>query len=37
MSYADGKLTLPQQKGMLYLCQDKDGNIMPDKTKLIEI
>lgn len=37
MTYADGKLTLPQQRGMLYLCQDKDGNIMPDKTKLIEL
>ena len=31
----EGRLTNPQQKGFLYLCQDKDGNIVSDKTKLI--
>ena len=35
MNYADGKLYNPQHKGFLYLCQDKDGNLIKDKTKLI--
>lgn len=37
MRYNDGKLTVPQQKGCLYLCQDKDGNLMFDRCKLIAL
>lgn len=35
LNYADGKLTMPQQKGFLYLVQDADGHILLDETKLI--
>lgn len=35
MNYADGKLQTPQQGGYMYICLDKDGNIIEDKTKLI--
>ena len=35
MNYTDGKLSDPQQKGFLYLCQDKDGNRVPEATKRI--
>lgn len=37
LDYNDGYLTLPGQNGYIYLCHDKDGYIMPNKTKLIEI
>jgi len=37
LDYADGKLTYPQQKGFIYLCQNKQGNLIYDKTKLIEL
>lgn len=37
LNYMDGKLTDPQQKGYLFLCQDKDGNIIKDKTNLISL
>lgn len=37
MNYADGKLTYPQQKGCLYLCQKDDGSLAYDKTKLISL
>jgi len=37
MKYNDGKLTMPQQKGFLYLCQDSTGAILVDKTKLITL
>lgn len=29
-------MTLPPQK-VLYICQDVDGNIIPNKTKLISL
>lgn len=32
--YGDGKLFLPQQKGCIFLCQDNDGNLIYEKTKL---
>ncbi len=34
-NYHDGNLVNAQQNGYLYLCQDKNGNIVKDKTKLI--
>lgn len=35
LCYADGGLTLPQQQGFLYLCQDSEGAIVFDQTKLV--
>ncbi len=35
MRYADGKLTLGQREGFLYLCLDKDGNVMREQSKLV--
>ena len=37
LHYRDGKFGTPQQKGFVYLCQDKDGNIIKDSTKLIKL
>lgn len=34
MTYMDGKLTKPQKEGFIYICQDKDGNLIREKTKL---
>jgi RNAse (barnase) inhibitor barstar len=35
MNYTDGKLTNPQQKGYMIVCQDKDGNNIVEQTKRI--
>lgn len=37
LHYADGRLTIPQQKGFALICQDKDGNILTKKSQLIAI
>ena len=37
MDYADGKLTMPQQKGFLYLCQDGEGRLLFDRTKARDV
>lgn len=37
LDYNDGYLTLPSQNGYMYICQDINGDIIRDKTKLIEI
>ena len=37
LDYNDGYMTLPAQKGFIYLCQDVNGNIVPNKTKLIDL
>lgn len=34
LDYNDGKLIIPGQNGYMYICLDKDGNIIEDKTKL---
>lgn len=34
-SYIDGRLVNSQKEGFLYICQDKDGKIIKDKTKQI--
>lgn len=34
-NYSDGRLTYSQKEGFIYLCQDKDGNIIKDKTQLV--
>lgn len=33
MSYMDGKLTMPQQRGYMILSQDKDGSLIPEETR----
>ncbi len=35
LKYAEGRLIDPAKSGFLYMCQDKDGNIIDDKTKII--
>lgn len=35
MNYTDGKLSDTQQKGFVFICQDKDGNLLYDKSKRI--
>lgn len=35
MNYADGKLTMSQREGFLYLCLDANGNPMRDWSKLV--
>ena len=37
LDYSDGYLTLPAQNGFIYVCQDKDGHIIFDETKLIQL
>lgn len=37
LDYNDGYMTLPAQKGFIYICQDIEGNIMPNKTELITL
>ena len=33
-NYHDGSLVNSQKQGFIYLCQDSDGNVLRDKTKL---
>jgi hypothetical protein len=35
MDYMDGKLTMPQKSGFAIICQDKEGNLIQDKTKVV--
>ena len=35
LDYANGKLTDPQQNGYIYICLNKEGNIIEEKTRLI--
>ena len=35
MSYMDGRLTKPQKMGFAIICQDIDGNLIKDKSKVI--
>lgn len=35
MDYVDGRLTAPQQSGFAFICQDKEGNLLYDKSKVI--
>ena len=37
MSYTDGKMQQPQKEGFMFICQDDEGNLIKDKTRLIEI
>lgn len=37
MSYTDGKMQQPQKEGFMFICQDADGNLIKDKTKIINL
>ena len=37
INYMDGKLTKPQKEGFAIVCQDKDGNLIDSKTKVISL
>lgn len=37
LDYNNGKLVIPGQNGFIYICQDSDGNIVDNKTKLITL
>lgn len=37
MEYNDGLLTLPHQQGFIYVCQNDNGELIYDKTKLVTI
>ena len=37
MDYTDGLLTVPQQQGFIYVCQNDNGELIYDKTKLMLI
>lgn len=37
MNYMDGKLSKPQKQGFAIVCQDKDGNLINDKTKVLSL
>ena len=37
MDYADGNLYTPQKQGFIFACQDTNGNLIYDKTKLIKL
>ena len=35
--YADGRLVPSQKEGFIYICQDADGNIMREHSRLIQL
>lgn len=37
MNYMDGKLTKPQKEGFAVICQDKDGNLIQNKSKVVAL
>ena len=37
MNYVDGRLLPPQKSGFAIICQDEDGNLIQDKSKVITI
>lgn len=37
MNYMDGKLTKPQKEGFAIICQDANGNLIQNKTKVITL
>lgn len=37
MDYTNGTLSNPQKMGFVYLCQDTNGNLLENKTKLIHL
>lgn len=37
LNYGDGRLTIPAQKGFIYLCHDKSGTEIKSKTELVAL
>ena len=37
MNYSDGRLQKPQKEGFVIICQDKDGNIINEKSKVVSL
>lgn len=37
ITYSDGRLYNPQHQGFLYICQDSNGDLIREKTKLVHI
>lgn len=37
MSYTDGRMQQPQKEGFIFICQDEHGNLIKNKTKLVEL
>jgi len=37
LNYTDGYLTLPAQNGFLYICQDINGDIIPEMVNIVEL
>lgn len=37
LDYADGLFALPQQKGFIVVCQNENGELIYDKTKLVKL
>jgi len=37
LAYNDGLLTIPNQNGFIYFCQDKNGNLIEESVKLINL
>lgn len=35
MDYMDGRLSKPQKSGFAIICQDENGNLIQDKSKII--
>lgn len=35
MDYVDGRLMAPQQSGFAYICQDEEGNLLHEKSRVI--
>lgn len=35
MNYMDGRLTKPQKMGFVFICQDIEGNLIKDKSKVV--
>ena len=37
MKYTDGQLINSQKEGFMFICLDKNGHVIDDKTKLISL
>lgn len=37
IDYSDGYLSLPSQNGFIYMCQDLNGDIIPDTVKIVHL
>ena len=37
LNYNDGRLVNPAKNGQIYICQDIDGHLLPNRTRLVEL